>query len=99
MTTLPSVAAPRLGAIDQYVKAFEAAWVDSGQAAISAFLPPPDDPVYAKAVRELVRVDLEFRWAGGRGAPAPRVLEVDDYRQTFPAVFRDPAALAAVAFE
>jgi serine/threonine protein kinase/tetratricopeptide (TPR) repeat protein len=79
--------------VDRYVKAFEAAWTDAGRATVESFVPPADDPAHAAAVRELVRVDLEFGWDCGR----PR--NVDDYRQAFPGVFADPAALAAVAFE
>src|SRR5438067_1362071 len=92
--TSPSPLAPApVGAIDPFVKAFEAAWDLAGHASVEAFLPPEDDPLYARAVLELVRVDLEFGWETGR----PR--DLDDYRRAFPAVFADPAALRAVAFE
>src|SRR3954452_25601632 len=85
----------RVGAIDPFVKAFEAAWdaAADGPPSVGSFLPPADDPLYARAVLELVRVDLELGWEHGR----PRT--VDDYRAAYPAVFGYPAAGRAVAFE
>src|SRR5215207_10001628 len=91
--TSPTLARPRVGAIDPFVKAFEEAWDTAGHAEVEAHLPPADDPLYSRAVLELVRVDLEFGWNNGR----PR--DLDDYRAAFPEVFRDPTALHAVAFE
>src|SRR5436305_2044547 len=73
MTPSPSVLAPRPGTpargwpVDRYVKAFEAAWMDSGRASVEAFLPPPDDPAYVPAVGEEFlgfRLEAEL----GRGA-------------------------------
>jgi serine/threonine protein kinase/tetratricopeptide (TPR) repeat protein len=93
MTPSTAPSSPPIDAVDPYVKAFEAAWVNSGPVAVEAFLPSADDPVYPRAVRELVRVDLEFGWNCGK----PR--GVDDYRRSFPTVFADRANLAAVAFE
>ena len=90
---MPDLATTGPAAVDQFVKEFEAARAYCESAAIEQFLPPTDHPLYPAAVRELVRVDLELGWDRGR----PR--SVDDYRRTFPTVFRDPAALAAVAFE
>jgi serine/threonine protein kinase/tetratricopeptide (TPR) repeat protein len=82
-----------LGAIDPFVKAFEAAWTAAGPVAVDAYLPPPNDPRYPRAVLEMVRIDLEFGWEVGR----PKSL--DHYCTTFPTVFREPGALQAIAFE
>jgi eukaryotic-like serine/threonine-protein kinase len=93
MTEPTALPRARIGAIDPIIKAFEAAWDAGAPASVGSFLPPPDDPLYAKAVLELVRVDLEFGWEHGR----PRT--VGDYRAAYPDVFGDPLALRAVAFE
>ena len=92
-TSLLRVAKRQDAGVDHYVKAFEAAWARSGPVAIEDFLPPPDDAAYARIVRELVRVDIEFCWDGGR----PR--DLDEYCRAFSEVFGDPAMLTAVAFE
>ena len=43
---MPNTVSPIfLGAVDEYVKAFEAAWVEDGQASIESFLPPSDLPI------------------------------------------------------
>src|SRR5438270_48897 len=89
----PVATEPHLDDADRHVKQFEEAWLRSGPAAVEAFVPPADDPIYAAAVRELIRVDLEYGWEYGQ----PR--SVEDYRRSFPDVLGDPAALAAVAFE
>jgi eukaryotic-like serine/threonine-protein kinase len=82
-----------LGAIDGFVRAFEAAQGREPPPRLEEFLPAPDHPLYAGAVRELARVELEFAWE--RGDPRP----VADYRRRFPDIFGDPDALAEIAFE
>ncbi len=91
---MPNTVSPIfLGAVDEYVKAFEAAWVEDGQASIESFLPPSDLPVYRDVVLELIRVDLEFGWSLGRPRP------LDDYRRTFADVLSDEETFRAIAFE
>src|SRR5437867_12869711 len=83
----------RLSELDEFVVAYEAAQERPGGAALADFLPPPAHRLYGPIVRELVRVDLEYGWRLGRPTP------LDDYRQRFPDVFRDPDALEEIAFE
>ena len=84
---------PSLGAVDRFVKAFEAAWAQFGPVDVRAFLPLPEHTAYLAAARELLRVDMELRW-GSRQAR-----DLDYYRRSFPAAFRDRAVATAVAFE
>src|SRR5258708_6931205 len=79
--------------LDDYVEAFEQAWRSARDVDLKAFLPPAGDPLYAPVLRELVRIDLELGWESNR----PRSLE--DYRERFPELFRDPESLQQVAFE
>src|SRR5688572_27853058 len=90
--TLPT-ATPPLGAIDEFVRAYEAAWAREGRADFRRFLPSPGHPLYRHVVRELARIDIEHGWEGGR----PRPLE--DYRREYPEAFDQPSALQEVAFE
>src|ERR1700677_72612 len=78
---------------DDYIRAFEAAW-DSGEPDdLGAFLPKVGDPLRDRVLVEVVRVDLELRWARGR----PRPLE--DYQSSFPQLFRDRVSLSEGTFE
>ncbi len=79
--------------IDECVRAFEEAWAAGEDPSLGDYLPPTDHPSYARAARELARVDLELAWACGR----PRTAE--DYRREHPAAFRDSDALHDLAFE
>src|SRR5262245_53584855 len=79
-------------AIDALLRAYERAATDSHLPDLDSFLPSRDDPVRAEAVCELVRVDLEFRWARGERP------DLDSYLSRY-AELAEPAARAAVAFE
>src|SRR4051794_7401122 len=57
------------------------------------FLPDPSHPKYGSALREMLRLDLEFAWSRGDE------WQVEDYATRFPLLFKDPAALAEVALE
>ncbi|MBA4065199.1 MAG: hypothetical protein C0501_16090 [Isosphaera sp.] len=93
MRTGEPSAAPGWLDIEAAVEAFESAHARAGSADPAAFCPPPADPLHLPVAGELVRADLEF------AARAGRPKRLDDYRAAFPALFADPAALAAVAFE
>src|SRR5262249_17245224 len=86
-------AASPLITLDDFVRAFEAARSDDADVPLESFLPAPDQPIYARVVCELVRVQMEHDWDGG----CPRPL--DHYRGTFPQVFADPLALEQIALE
>src|SRR5262249_24375513 len=86
-------APPELGALDGFVRAFEAAQPTPPPPSLDGFLPAPVHPLYADAVRELVRVEIEFGWE--RGAPRP----LRTYLERFPDVFSEPGALTEIAFE
>ncbi|HVK15606.1 MAG TPA: serine/threonine-protein kinase [Fimbriiglobus sp.] len=75
------------------VEAFEDALARDPNASPDGFLPASDQPLYVEVLAELVRVDLENAWAGGR----PRRLA--GYLDRYPALAAAPEAVAAVAFE
>lgn len=79
--------------LDAIVEAFEEAHVTQGQADLAAFLPAAADPLCAVALRELIRVDMEYSWQRG----VPRRLQY--YLERFPQLAQDPAGLHEVAFE
>jgi serine/threonine protein kinase/lipoprotein NlpI len=85
--------APPWVVIDQFVERYEAAQARARDTNLVHFLPPVSHPLYRQVLRELVRVDLEYGWSRGQ----PRSLE--SYRRDFPELFRDPEALAEIAFE
>jgi tetratricopeptide (TPR) repeat protein len=78
--------------IDAAVEAYEAARA-GGDADLQDFLPPAEDPHFAAIAIELIRVDLEYAWAGEQ-----RRL-VEDYRELFPELFQARDRLAQVAYE
>ncbi len=79
--------------LDDFVRAYEAAWACVERADLRAFLPKPDHPLYVSVLREVVRVDLDFRWE--RGQPRP----LEEYRNWFPELFSDRESLQAITFE
>jgi serine/threonine protein kinase/tetratricopeptide (TPR) repeat protein len=79
--------------IDRYVAAFEQCFRGDGDAAIEWFLPAPHDRLFLPVLRELVRVDLEYRWTAGRPVP------LETYRSRFPELFADRGSLREVVFE
>lgn len=86
----PSFLAPDL---DRRVEAFEAAWSAGGPPDLEQFLPPSSDSAHLSVLAELIRVDLELRFACGESA------RLDRYEFIFPALFADPRRVAEVAFE
>src|SRR5262249_21377465 len=56
-------------------------------------LPDAGDEAYADVLREIVRADLEFHWRSGQ----PKMVEA--YLGAFPALGKDRAGLAEIAFE
>src|SRR3954453_15828648 len=77
--------------LDDFVRAFEAAYARDGRASIAEFLPPSDSPLHAPVLRELIRVDLEFGWERG----CPRALS--GYQETFPELQGDPEGMREIA--
>ena len=55
--------------LDDFIRAYEAAWDCGERADLKAFLPEPGHPLYDSVLRELVRVDLEFRWVAVNPGP------------------------------
>ncbi|MBO0699633.1 MAG: hypothetical protein J2P46_14655, partial [Zavarzinella sp.] len=78
--------------IDGRLLAFERAAADTAVPDLEPFLPPPGDPTRPEAVRELVRVALELRWARGERP------DLDEYLDRFPEL-KTSAAMAEVAYE
>ena len=72
----------------------EEAWGGGGPVALGPLLPPPDDPVRAAALRELVKTDLEIRCRRGWAAA------LETYLQEFPELAAGPDdALAELLYE
>ena len=84
---------PQRSELDAWIEAYEELQAREGDADPADFLPAPDHILYRMALRELVRVDLEYGWQQGR----PQSLVA--YRERFPELFEDPESLEAVAFE
>src|SRR5262245_47225462 len=79
--------------LDDFIQAYEAAKARGERIELKTCLPDPSDPLYGSVLRELVRVDLEYNW--DRGQPRP----LEEYRNSFPELFRDLDSLGAIAFE
>ncbi|HSQ56044.1 MAG TPA: protein kinase, partial [Gemmata sp.] len=79
--------------LDAYVAAFEESAARGESRGLAAFLPARDHPLYGAILRELLRVDLEFAWSRGTRR------RVEDYRERFPEIFNDSAALHDLACE
>jgi serine/threonine protein kinase/Tfp pilus assembly protein PilF len=84
---------PERAGLNDFIEAYEAAQARDGLADLAAFLPPPDDPLRAAVLRELVRVDLEYGWRRGRPTP------LEEYQSRFPGLFADPESLQEITFE
>ena len=79
--------------LERRIAAFEAAWADGGSVELASFLPPHDAADFPLVLSELIRVDLEFRYARGE---SPRL---HAYRSHAPQLFRDARWLGELAFE
>jgi serine/threonine protein kinase/tetratricopeptide (TPR) repeat protein len=89
----PSQTGPQGMELDDFILAYEAAWARGEPVDLKSFLPEPAHALYGSVLRELVRVDLEYRW--DRGQPRP----LEDYRNSFPELFNDGESLHAITFE
>ena len=69
--------------VEKAVEAFESAKAKDGDVALRDFLPKPDDLLYERVLREMIRIELEGSWTSGK----PRLLE--DYRSEFPILFKN----------
>jgi serine/threonine protein kinase/Flp pilus assembly protein TadD len=84
---------PSLAAVDDFVEAFETAQARGDQADLAAFLPASDQPLYASALTELIRIELEYSWRRGQSR------RMVDYLRRFPQLKEDRDALHQIAFE
>ncbi len=89
----PRAASPQAMELDDFIQAYEAALAQGERIDLRAFLPEPGHPLFVSVLRELIRIDLEFRWDCGQ----PRPLE--EYRGSFPELFHDLESLHAITFE
>src|SRR5688572_14775930 len=83
---------PRAQGLDAFVQAYESAQA-AGGADLDHFLPERGHPLYLGVLRELVRVELEFGWGGGRARP------LEEYQRRYPELFRDRTSVEQIAFE
>src|SRR5262245_23575381 len=74
------------------VASFERA-AHQGAVDFAEFLPSTDSAIYPLALRELVRVDMEFSWSTRQ----PRY--VDDYLKRFPKLRSDAQGMGEICFE
>ncbi len=72
---------------------FERAWQRDGEADVGAFVPPPDRGDRAAILEELIKIDLEYRWAKGQQR------HVEDYLRQFPELGAPAAAALALIAE
>jgi eukaryotic-like serine/threonine-protein kinase len=79
--------------LDGWLERFESAAARDASADPADFLPDPEHPKYLSALRELLRLDLEFAWSRGDDR------RIEEYKARFPLLFKDPSALAEVALE
>src|SRR5262249_27815554 len=79
--------------LNDCIARYERAQERDDSADLAAFLPGPADPLYPAALRELVRLDLEYGWQRGR------LLRLGDYERRFPGLLGDPGAAQELAFE
>jgi len=56
----PAGSNPQGVELDEFIRAYEAAWACGERFDLKAFLPEPGHPLYGSVLRELVRVDLEY---------------------------------------
>ncbi|HLW64274.1 MAG TPA: protein kinase [Gemmataceae bacterium] len=84
---------PVIDEFDEYIAAFESAYLNGSAPSPADFLPPAGDPLRARLLPELIRVDLEWSWRQGQRH------RIEDYRQSFPELFAEPALCAEIAFE
>ena len=80
----------RLGA---HLDSFIAAWDTGGEPDIADHLPAADDTLRTQTLLELVKIDLEYRWANGTG----RLLDV--YVSRFPELTGDDGPAAELIYE
>ncbi|HEV8059508.1 MAG TPA: tetratricopeptide repeat protein [Gemmataceae bacterium] len=79
--------------VEKAVEAFESARAGDSGVALRDFLPPPNDLLYERVLRELIRIELEDSWGHG----VTRFIEA--YRSDFPIIFQDREGLGELAFE
>lgn len=79
--------------LERRIEAFEAAWGTSGPAQVENFLPSRESPAFPQVLAELIRIDLEYRWAEG-GSP-----RLESYRGLAPDLFLDSQWVGSLAFE
>jgi WD40 repeat protein len=76
--------------VDEVCLRFEAAWQAGQRPAIEDYLANAQEPLRSDLLRELVKLDIEYRRTKAREGPSPR-----DYRDCFPDL--DPEWLAGAA--
>jgi serine/threonine protein kinase/formylglycine-generating enzyme required for sulfatase activity len=72
---------------------FEAAWQHSDTVDLTAFLPPPEDPLYHAALHELIKTDMESRWRRGQ------IIGIEAYLERFPRIGTAADVSAALIYE
>ncbi len=84
---------PSWTSLDDFVEAFEDARAEGEPVDLEHFLPETVHPLYLPVLRELVRVDLEYRWQAGRQQG------LDHYQRRFPELFAHPPSVQEITFE
>lgn len=79
--------------IDKYLDAFESIYHRDGFASLEDFLPGTAHPFYLQILKELVRIDLEYRW--DRNEPWSAAM----YFEKFPELRVEKTVLHDIAFE
>lgn len=87
-------ARPERGQAEEVLDEFESALAGRGSVDLADYLPSPADAAYRIVLRELIRIDLDFRWRKRR-----RPIPLAGYRHRFPEAFADAKDRAAIAYE
>jgi serine/threonine protein kinase len=72
---------------------FEAAWKESDTVDLSAFLPPPGNPLRRVVLHELIKSDLEARWQRGQ------IIGLEAYLEKFPELGTPALIAPALIYE
>ena len=79
--------------LDECVERFEDAWDSEDTPSVEDFFPPRDSKEFAEVAIELLRIDMERRWAGSD------LKLLREYRAEFSWLVERPDLLSQLAFE
>src|SRR5262245_10658296 len=97
--------------VEQLLDKFEEAWQRNPPPAVEEFLPPSavsgptlDDPGCLDVLKELIKIDMEYRWrrtaaSANAGNAVAEFSRLEDYLRRYPALLRAEALLTELIGE